>query len=58
MKIADTPEGNELRENIASAKEEITWWPKWKGGDGRLEEAKEMWYKANPSEDPRINILS
>ena len=58
MKIADTPEGDELRETLASAREQVTWMPKWMGGDGRLEEAIEMWYKANPSEDPRINILS
>ena len=58
LQIADTPEGDELREVLAVATEQVAWMPKWMGGDGRLEEAMELWYKAHPSEDPRINILS
>lgn len=45
-----------FKRNIESAKEDIRWWPSWQGGDGRIHEAMEMWYKANPEKDIRKSL--
>ncbi len=53
MLFKDTPEGRRLQETVDDAIETIAWYPKWMGGDGRLEEAKKLWYAINPDKKPK-----
>lgn len=43
---------------LASASEDVKWFKSGLGGDGRLEEAMELWYEDNPSEDIRNQFVT
>lgn len=53
LRNLNTEENRAFWKSIDDAVEEVKWFPKWNGGDGRLEEARELWYAKYPEEDPR-----
>lgn len=56
-KEAHEAQRRNFRRALKAASEEVKWFRKSLGGDGRYEEARELWYEAHPEKDVRKELV-
>lgn len=56
-KDAHEAQHRNFHKQLKQASEDVKWFSKALGGDGRLEEAMELWYVANPNKDIRDQFI-
>ncbi len=56
IKEAHAAQRRNFRRVLASALEDVKWFKSGLGGDGRLEQAMEMWYKEHSDKDIRDSL--